>query len=329
MTATIYNNDSVSLNTELYDGVEPWDPCTFWQGTINNGVTGANLTVAADFSPAPGIPYIAVNADACAFPLAGSGSLTGTFYPNSYVGTVTFRNTVNDRFIDYIASNYLTYICVSPGGLIVNAGADFTSYTTSYDGLEGTRSGGVGPFDIAWTCTSSPAGSSPVLVPNDALDTVITGMTKNGEYVFQLAVDPAVGAVKTDTVTVTRTGAPTAPPLTWQYTKFAGGGQMTIKRNGTAIVLASTTSSGTVTTGFSVGDTIQVIVTKTKDATTPPPGYTWENTAGLNIEEDGTNIFSDTETGVDVFVSVTTTFTFGAGSTYEIIGGSDRALIAE
>jgi hypothetical protein len=169
------------------------------------------------------------------------------------------------------------------------------------------------------------------VVPNNGLNGVITGMTKNGEYVFQLAVDPAGGGTATtnDTVTVTRVGAPVDPPLTWQYTKFAGGGLMTIKRNGTTIVSANSTSSGTVTTGFGVGDTIEVVVTKTKDATVPIPGYTWENTAGLNINEDGLNIFSGTETDIDVFVSVTTTFTFSAGSTYEVIGGSERVLVPE
>jgi hypothetical protein len=150
------------------------------------------------------------------------------------------------------------------------------------------------------------------------------GLTVNGAYTFQLAVDPSVGPTITDTVTITRTGAPTAPPITWSFTKPAGGGQMTIKRNGTAIVSTSSTSSGTVTSGFSVGDIIEVTVLKTKDATVPPPGYYVEYTASLNIDEDGNPYHYEIETQSSGPASVVFSFTMSLGSTYEIDGFAEK-----
>lgn len=328
MTATIYNNTSVQLATFIYDGLQPTDPCTQWYGTYENGITGGILTVSSSKSPSLGIPYISTSVVDCALPNSNSGSLTATFFPNNYTGTVEFTNTVSDALGRSEISNSLTYICVEPGGLVVDAGPDASSLLASYDFVGATHSGGVGPYTYAWSVSSAPIGTNVLFDGGGTIlnDTAI-GLTVNGDYEFELSVEPAVGSPVTDIVTITRTGAPTAPPISWQFFLTAGAGSLQIKINSVTVVNAQSGSSGTITSGIGVGDTVEILVRKNKDLLTPPSGYEYQNTATLNIDENGSSIFSDIESAMDALASISTTFTFTAGSTYEIFAGAERTLI--
>lgn len=81
----------------------------------------------------------------------------------------------------------------------VNAGGNATVCSSSTT-LTGTESGTTGPGTPTWTFVSGPV--VPVIVSPNSLITNITGMTADGNYVFQLSRNCGIGSVNS-TVTIT------------------------------------------------------------------------------------------------------------------------------
>ena len=215
MAQAITTLQTVSLNTTLSGGIQPYDPCTTWMGsyTAGNGTTGM-LPINGNPYP-PGVAYIESSSGVC--PL---GSLTGTFYPNGFTGDVGLWVYAKDASGIADESNHLEYTVILEDAFNVSAGPDVTINNTSYT-LQGAISGGTQPYNFSWATITKPSGApNPVYTPTyvGVTGPLVTNLVTDGTYTFRLAGADSASHTGSDSVNIVVTGQTPATidyPLYW------------------------------------------------------------------------------------------------------------------
>jgi hypothetical protein len=144
-------------------------------------------------------------------------------------------------------SNTLIYTSVSAGSLIVNAGPDTTTSSSSYALGGASVTGGVGPYTYLWEITVDPSsGDASISNPTTLSSAVLIGLDfAAGAYTVKLtAVDTANPArTGSDTRVITKTGS--------------GGGGATVTLSTSPNIWVS--PGGTNTTASSAAYTLTVV----------------------------------------------------------------------
>jgi hypothetical protein len=107
-------NAIIDLTVQVYDGVTPYEQCSFWGGTKDSGSGPAPLDVYDNpVSATPGQPYILVDT-LCTLPngpwFLGIDNTVADLKMNGFVGVVTLFTQVTDAAGTERQSNILTFI---------------------------------------------------------------------------------------------------------------------------------------------------------------------------------------------------------------------------
>lgn len=291
MSINILSNQKADLSTVLSGGIQPYDPCTRWEGgyTASNGTTG--LIAATGTTAAAGTPYIESSNSPCAIPGTNKASLTGIFRPNGFTGTANVWVYVKDASGVEGESNHISYNVLPSASLVVYAGPDQTVTTGGPVILPlsgATASNGTPPY--TWEWTASLLNPEPTYFTPDEFQQTpdVEEFLTNGVYTYNLLVTDAIGQTGTDSVTVTVSGniSPIGPEaVEWNYTVIGDFlGSLTIERRRSGITSTILTQSvsaiGTIPIGsgpgaFQDGDEIRVSISSVYGGVDPG---TWAST---------------------------------------------------